>query len=206
MNTYADAITAPQAHYLNGLLDEAVVMLDRKFGITMVPDVEAGAAIQAMRGRVDQMTKREASAAITTAKTNNKLLRDEIAALEDAHGIPPVEAPEQPEYVTEVGMYRVGQQIFKVLPSRNSDRHYAKELTGFHFEGDRPVSDTDGTMKFAYAKGAMRTIRAEHRMTPEQEREFGKLIGHCVDCGKLLTDPRSIDWGKGPVCSDGYKH
>lgn len=202
MNTYATSITSAQSRYLAGLLDDATVLLGDRETVTGCEWPEAHEHVARIRREMDTMSKAEASKAIGDAIKNNKMLRDELAGL----GVPTEPTISEPQYVTEVGMYRVGQQIFKVLPSRNSDRHYAKELTGFHFEGDRPVSDTDGTMKFVYAKGAMRSIRPEHRMTPEQEREFGKLIGHCVDCGKLLTDPRSIDWGKGPVCSDGYKH
>lgn len=204
--TTVTPITGKQMSFLFRLLDEAVVLLDRKFGITMVPDVEAGAAVQAMRGRVDDMTKQEASKSIGTAMDNNQILRDEIAELEDAHGIPPVEEPEH-EFVTEVGMYRVGDRIFKVLPSRSSDRHYAKELTGFHWEDRLPVADVEGTdLKFRYAKGAMYLIKAEHRVPLDFEKAFGQLTGACVDCGKLLTDPKSIEYGKGPKCSGNYKH
>ena len=137
---------------------------------------------------------------------NNEILRSEIAALEAEHGVPPVQAP-APEYVTETGIYRVGDRIFKVLPSRSSDRHYAKELTGFHWNDRLPEADEAGKpLKFVYAKGAMRLIRPEHRVPLDFERAFGQLTGSCIDCGKLLTDPRSIEYGKGPVCSDNYTH
>jgi len=206
-STYApSAITGKQMSFLNSLLEEADRLLGRKVGLTGKAEPEAQWAIRHMMLEMDSMTKVEASKAIGTAMDNNAILRGEINELEEALEIPPVEEPEQtPEYVTEVGMYRVGDQIFKVLPSRSSDRHYAKELVGFHWEDRLPFADVEGVnLKFRYAKGAMRMIRPEHRMTSEQERAFGQLVGSCIDCGKLLTDRRSIDYGKGPVCSDNY--
>jgi hypothetical protein len=133
MNTYAtEMINTAQARYLNGLLNAADAMLDRRQGVTGADWSEARFAVRSQMLKVDEMTKREASAAIDTAKANNQILSDEIAALEEAHGIAPVETLDD-EYVSEVGMYRVGDEIFKVLPSRSSDRHYAKKLTGFHW-------------------------------------------------------------------------
>ena len=182
-------ISPRQSDYLDTLLKEAVEMLDRKFGITSVPDVEAGAAIQRMRDSIQDMSKTEASKAIGQAIANNKILRREIAALENASSTPET-ATEEHVFVSEVGMYRVGERIFKVLPSRSSDRHYAKELIGESATG----------YSFQYAKGAMYLIKAEHRMSLEQAAEFGKLTGTCCCCGKLLTDPKSIEKGIGPVC------
>lgn len=207
MNTYAtEMITTAQARYLNGLLDAADAMLDRRQAVIGTDWAEARFAVRSQMLKVDELAKREASAAISTAKANNKILSDEIAALEDEHGIAPVETPEH-QYVSEVGMYRVGDRIFKVLPSRNSDRYYAQELTGFHWEDKVPVADVEGAnLKFRYVKGAMLLIGSEHRMPLAMERMFGQLTGACVDCGKLLTDPKSIEYGKGPVCSDNYKN
>lgn len=201
-STYAPAaITSKQITFLNALLDEADRLLSQREEITGCTWPEARFTVRKMMLEVDGMTRREASAAIQSAKDNNLLLRDELKSL----GVPEEPTLSEPQYVTEVGIYRVGDRIFKVLPSRSSDRHYAKELTGFRWEDRLPVADEPGTpLRFVYAKGAMREIRAEHRVTLEFERAFGQLVGSCIDCGKLLTDPKSIDYGKGPVCSDNY--
>ena len=200
--TYAPAmITAKQATFLNSLLDDADRLLDQREEATGCEWPEARFVVRKMMLEVDEMTRREASSAIQFAQGNNKLLRDELKSL----GVPSEPTLSEPQYVTEVGIYRVGDRIFKVLPSRSSDRHYAKELTGFHWEDRMPVADEDGApLKFVYAKGAMREIRREHRVSLDFERAFGQLTGACIDCGKLLTDPKSIDYGKGPVCSDNY--
>lgn len=201
-STYAPSdVTPKQITFLNALLAEASRLLDQRDAATGCEWTEARRAVADVVRKVDTMTRREASAAIQDAKDNNQLLRDELKSL----GAPDEPTLSEPQYVTEVGIYRVGDRIFKVLPSRSSDRHYAKELTGFHWEDRLPVADEDGTpLRFVYAKGAMRGIRPEHRVSLEFEKSFGQLTGTCIDCGKLLTDRRSIDYGKGPVCSDNY--
>lgn len=205
--TLVNDITPKQSAYLNRLLNEAVRLLDERDRITGCEWPEARREVDSMLRSVETMTRREASAAIDRARSNNDALHTELTSLGWEPGA--IRRPEREQkrtaYVTEVGMYRVGERIFKVLPSRHSDRHYTKELTGFHWEDRLPVADTEGAdLKFVYAKGAMALIGPEHRMPLEMEKAFGQLVGACVACGKLLTDPKSIEYGKGPVCSDNY--
>lgn len=189
--TLVNEPTAKQLGFLNRLLNEADELLTRRFGITMIAWPEAAEAVRRMRD-TEGRTRKEVSAMIDAAMDNNKQLRAEVEALAEEHGIPEA-APAPKEFVT-TGMYRVGERIFKVLPSRQSERHYAKELTG---------SPEDG-FGFVYARGAMSLIGPEHRMTAEQAAQFGALTGTCCCCGKLLTDPVSIAAGIGPVCKGKY--
>lgn len=186
-NTLTNEITPKQLAFLNRLLTEATELLDSRETITGCEWPEAQDTVSRMRASADRMTRREASAAIDSAMDNNRKLREELKGL----GVQAEPTLSEPQYVTETGMYRVNGRIYKVLPSRSSDRHYAKELVG---EGD-------GTYRFTYAPGAMRLIRAEHRMTDEQAREFGRTTGICCVCTTTLTDPKSIAAGIGPVCS-----
>ena len=189
-------ITPKQTAFLTRLLDEATELLDQRATLTGADWTEARNAVHWMRQGVDEMTRREASAAIDQAMDNNKQLRTELATL--GADVRPVR--ERRTAFVSTGMYRVGERIFKVLPSRESERHYAKELVGFHWEDGRPVGE-GSALKFQYAKGAMALIGEEHRMSDEEAREFGRLTGACVVCGKLLTDPKSIEAGIGPVCA-----
>lgn len=192
-NTLNNEITGKQLVFLSKLLDEAVELLDVRDKITGCEWPEARQGVAHMRSMADQMTKREASAAIGAAMDNNDKLREELKDI----GVEP--APQRPvetpvtEFVT-TGMYQVNDRIFKVLPSRASERHYAKELVG----------ESQTGFGFEYARGAMRMIRPEHRMTAAQAAEFGKLTGSCCCCGRLLTDPNSIADGIGPVCKDKH--
>lgn len=83
MNTvYVPAgITSKQAAYLNALLGEADKLLDRRETVTGCEWPEARFAVRRMMLRVDEMTRREASAAIGQAQDNNKRLRDELGGL-----------------------------------------------------------------------------------------------------------------------------
>lgn len=39
------------------------------------------------------------------------------------------------------------------------------------------------------------------KLTVERAREYGRLYGRCMLCGRKLTDPSSIEAGIGPVCA-----
>lgn len=106
------------------------------------------------------------------------------------------------EQVTE-GMYRVGEDIYKVQKSRQSGMLYAKLMTELEY----PRTDKRGnviTHEFEYAPGAMRKIKAEHRMTLQEAAQFGKETGTCCNCGRTLTKQESIDRGIGPICAGKF--
>ena len=54
---------------------------------------------------------------------------------------------------------------------------------------------------FEYDKGAIYKLTAGDRMTLEQAKLFGVETGLCCVCGILLTDPKSVANGIGPVCA-----
>ena len=84
------------------------------------------------------------------------------------------------------GMYKVGDDIFKVYRTQKNIL-VTKQRTseGFEYTGKRPL-------KF---------ITAEHRMTLEEAKAFGKVTSTCCDCGKKLTNEESIANGIGPICA-----
>ena len=43
------------------------------------------------------------------------------------------------------------------------------------------------------------------KMSQNSVAAFGKKISFCMLCGKTLTDPKSIEYGIGPVCLKGWK-
>jgi hypothetical protein len=98
------------------------------------------------------------------------------------------------EPVTE-GMYRTPEDvIYKVVKAvHGSGRLYAQRL---EIEGN--------SGRFEYAGGAIRSLRAEWKMTLEQAKAFGSLYGFCVRCGATLTDDVSIKAGIGPVCAGRF--
>lgn len=87
------------------------------------------------------------------------------------------------------GMYRMDGDIYKVYTTREG--HLAtKVLTeyGFEYMGRKPLH----------------SLTAEHRMTLDEAKEYGKVTGTCCNCGRKLTDETSIANGIGPVCAGKF--
>lgn len=100
----------------------------------------------------------------------------------------------EPAATVEDGFYVMDDEVYKVqIAVHGSGRPYAKKLV----DGD-----------FVMARGMVRKLRPEHRMTREQAFEVAKvhgdLYGRCFVCGRMLTDEESIDRGMGPVCVDKF--
>lgn len=92
------------------------------------------------------------------------------------------------ERVSEEGMYRNAEgDIYRVQTSRESGNLYAKRLDVF--EGG-----------FVYEPGAIRKVKPSDRLTVEEAKALGVQYGFCIVCGILLTDPKSVEQGIGPVC------
>lgn len=90
----------------------------------------------------------------------------------------------------EEGMYRVGEDIFKVYRTRETNRLVTKTLTedGFEYTGMKPLS----------------FITAEHRMSLDEAKEYGKVTGTCCVCSRKLTKESSILDGIGPTCAGKF--
>ena len=90
--------------------------------------------------------------------------------------------------VEDEGMYRKGDDIFRVQRSLESGNLYAKKLDIVE-------------MKFIFTSGAIRTLKSSDKMTLEEAKAFGVETGFCCVCAKFLTDPKSVAVGIGPVCA-----
>lgn len=133
------------------------------------------------------MSKRAASQLIDTLKNSPWRKRETVA---------PKATPGKPATPTvSEGMYLRDGKIFKVQRAvHGSGNLYAKELHGSKSEG----------FHFEYARGAIRTLTPEHRMTLDQAKEFGALYGTCCKCARTLTDESSIAAGIGPICAEKF--
>lgn len=158
-----------------------------------------------------------ASAALDKLKAGLLKQRDELARLEssiqaawaeeaESYELPAIERAYRVDYgmtetkqiktmssagLTQDGMYKQGDRIFKVQRSPESGHLYAKEL----------IACESGKHSFEYAQGWVKRLRAEDRMTLEQAKEFGVLYGVCCVCGRTLTNEDSIEAGIGPICA-----
>ena len=103
-----------------------------------------------------------------------------------------IAAPERPP-ITD-GLYRSPDGIvYKVQKAvHGSGNLYAKRLE---------VDPDTKTGTFGYEPGAIRRIDPAWRMTKEDAIAFGALYGCCCNCGRTLTDEKSIEAGIGPICA-----
>lgn len=89
----------------------------------------------------------------------------------------------------EEGIYMKNATVYKVQRSKTSGNLYTKTL------------HTDPA-RWEYTPEVMRDLSLSDKITMEQAQEFGMKFGICAICGRLLTDPDSIDRGIGPVCAN----
>lgn len=114
-----------------------------------------------------------------------------------------------PMVQVEDGVYKVGNDIFKVKHSKNH-RQWAHKL---HLEEPDCGGCTNGepcvdgpcpwvaTFKYA-GTPAKHGITPEHKLSYEDAKAFGALYNICCCCGRLLTNELSVYLGIGPVCGD----
>lgn len=105
-----------------------------------------------------------------------------------------------PEVVAEVGMYRLGETIYKVQKTRDGERFYAKRLVQI---GGNRLTEINEVVKFEfdYDPGAIKNLKPEHRLSLEEAKAFGIKYGVCCVCSATLSDAKSVANGIGPVCA-----
>lgn len=111
------------------------------------------------------------------------------------------EAPAQLEpgvYEPEAG------RIFVVKPNREGTRLYAKRLV--EINADRVAESGDTVqIEFEYDRGAIFSIKPEHRMPLERAEQLTLRYGRCINCGRKLKAAKSVRQGIGPVCIKSFR-
>lgn len=107
--------------------------------------------------------------------------------LDTLFALPNIPAAPAPGAVTEEGFYAHDGDIYRVVRTKDGQRHYAKKVTAHGFDFDA-------------AKGVFRHLRADAKLTPEQVLAYGVTTGICAECSTLLSDPVSVHVGIGPTC------
>ena len=81
-------------------------------------------------------------------------------------------------------LYERAGEVYRTVRS-GAGSLYAKIWTGEGWE---------------YARGAIRDLRPELRLSVERAKELSVRFGRCIRCGALLTADESVERGIGPVC------
>ena len=166
-------ITPKQVAFIKKL----IVQVQEKVGTSNTPN-----ALNALRfndkinSRLSDgnLSKRDGSALIET------LLRNVNASYEA-----PIVRDKAP-----VGVYKRGDDIYRVIKGRQSTKTYAQKLAVT--PSGQPVWD--------YAGGMIFELKVEELISPEVAAQMGRSVGYCVICGRFLTDAESVAKGIGPVC------
>lgn len=81
-------------------------------------------------------------------------------------------------------------EVFKVQES-GAGRLYGKRMNDGEFE---------------FFSGAIAHLRKNlpRKLSVEEAKEFGRLYGRCIKCGRTLTDENSIAQGIGPICAESF--
>lgn len=97
-----------------------------------------------------------------------------------------------------LGIYTVGEEIWRVGVSRTTGRKYASRLRGDLLTmGAKP--------QFDFVKGGLAVLAREgERMPLDWAEAWGLSHGWCICCDAYLTDPASVERGIGPVCAKKY--
>lgn len=103
-------------------------------------------------------------------------------------------APAEPFQLEANQLHERNGEVYKIVLSKTSGKPYAKRLVS---QEGKPV--------WGYAPGAANWLSSSTVMSTERRAELGRIMVHCLDCGRALTHPTSIARGIGPVCSGkGY--
>lgn len=218
--------TQPQLDYIRKLRNE-VFDIHRELKV-IAGDTEAVEALDDDARALTTDTKdvrdiRHASQLIDHGKETTRRLRAELAAaratvaeinaiVDDAAvaaapaaaaaaaSVAPAEAPFDPQTL-EIGIYRVGETIYKVKPNRDKTRKYAERLIYTVGEAKRLTeAGTEIKAEYEFARGAIYRIRPDNRVTGQEAEELSIVFNSCIACGRHLKAAESVAAGIGPVC------
>lgn len=160
----------------DGFVQRGTVLSPKQVDLIMTMGAERGQHFE--RGAVEQMSVEEfrhTFAELKRTARTNEVPREQPR-------------PASTETVGE-GVYLLDGEYYRVLRAvHGSGNLYAK------------VFDPE-TQRFEYARGAMRKLRPEHKVTEEQAKAFGAAYGRCVRCAKVLTKDESKERMMGDVCA-----
>lgn len=205
-------ITVPEQHNANGFLREEPVGASPRqaqYVYDLLTTRDIGVASGAPQDVVDPFVE-ETLKLIAEGKLTYKMAIGLIRDFKDAPTVPESQyrkdvakakaariASGKPNTIVEDGIYlnRETGQLWKVQYNHGTGdgkRLYAKKgvavdgVLFWEYEGKKPLYD-----------GA---ITPDMRMTLAEAKEFGKLYGQCMRCGRKLTDETSIEEAMGRIC------
>ncbi len=143
---------------------------------------------------------------LATAQLDDGITKTQASAwIEKLKGMP----DRQPKRIRRVetegeaarGMYRAPDgRIIRVYLGQQSGRNLCKQLV----DTGRPHPEDSSVHlhEWEYLGAAVYKLpQGSQRLTLEEAKEFGRMTGTCVRCGRRLDVPESVEAGIGPVCA-----
>lgn len=99
---------------------------------------------------------------------------------------------------SETGFYfeAESETVFQIVKAKTTGNLYAKKMV------PPPPGKKKG--RWDYAPGAMAQSGSWTMLTGEEAAALGKTWGVCCVCAAILTDPKSIEAGIGPICAGKF--
>lgn len=101
------------------------------------------------------------------------------------------------------GYYSIGEDFYHLMPSVKHGKTYWRLYKLYVYKtygGQAKVKWS----AIKYGASAVVFTAGHQAMTLAQAAEYGHAHGHCLRCGKALSDPKSVAAGVGPVCAKAF--
>lgn len=96
------------------------------------------------------------------------------------------------------GYYSHGDDLYEVCVSKQKRKYAKKLIVRTDFEGKITRASWE------FIAGALATFQEWESVDLDYAKNFGKAWGVCMCCGRLLTNPTSVEAGIGPICSSKF--
>jgi hypothetical protein len=136
----------------------------------------------------------EAAEQVNIWRLDGTLTKNKVsAAIDRLTAIPKPAKPKAPVVTLDEGMYQKDGEIFRVVRSKTTGRLYAKRLM-------RENAGEGKKLDFEFDRAYITALTPADRMTLDEAKAAGVLMGACCVCGATLTNETSVREGIGPVC------
>lgn len=111
---------------------------------------------------------------------------------------PKTSTPSTPTHSVPNGIHYAHGIVYRVRESKAGHQYAERLLTQIERE------ENEGKAWLYEGRKPLAGLSADTILTFQQAKAYGKAYGICADCGKLLSNPDSVEAGIGPVCASKW--
>lgn len=113
----------------------------------------------------------------------------------------PVAVATAPQPLTLADADKAGQDIVGYYIGCNDTSRVAYYKVQRSQTGNVYAKEWDGAEWLYCGRKPLYFLTTEDTITADDASRFGKVTGQCINCGRGLTDERSLQVGYGPTCA-----